>query len=67
MMANMTIEELERQQRVQDRRLDSHSDDIESIKIWRAKVQGFLLALTIFASLPTAILGWAAVTGGFGR
>ncbi|MCK9485182.1 MAG: hypothetical protein M0R73_00520 [Dehalococcoidia bacterium] len=42
----MTIQEFERQQPVQDRRLDSHGEDIESIKIWRAKVQGSLLALS---------------------
>lgn len=66
-MAGMTLEEISRQQAVQDRRLDAHSQEIDDLKLWRAQVKGFLLALTIFASLPTAILGWAAVTGGFAR
>jgi len=59
--------DIERRLDVQDRRLDSHSADINAIKEWRAQVKGFLLALTIFASLPTVVIGWAALTGGFGQ
>lgn len=56
--------EIERRLDTHDRRLDSHSADIRALELWRAQVKGFLLALTIFASLPTAILGWMALTGG---
>lgn len=66
-MAGVTIDEIAREQVVQNRRLDSHSEDIREIQLWKAQVKGFLLALTIFASLPTAVLGWAAITGGFPR
>lgn len=55
--------EFERRLNVQDKRLDEHGKDINGLKIWQAKVQGFLLALTIFASLPTVILGWIALGG----
>lgn len=47
-----------------ERRLDSHSLEIRDMQLWRAKVQGFLLALTVFASLPTLLVTWLAVTGG---
>lgn len=56
--------DIERRLDSHDRRLDSHSSDIRDIQLWRAQVKGFLLALTIFASLPTVILGWMALTGG---
>ena len=46
-----------------DRRLDDHGRYIDSLNEWRAQVKGFLLALTIFASLPTVILGYMALVG----
>lgn len=45
----------------QDSRIDSHSMKIRDLEIWRAKVQGFLLALTIFAALPTVMLAYIAL------
>lgn len=47
-----------------ERRLDSHSNEIRDMQLWRAKTQGFLLALTVFASLPTVLVTWLAITGG---
>lgn len=44
-----------------NRRLDAHSNTLDSLVEWRAQVKGFLLALTIFASLPTVILGYMAL------
>lgn len=32
-----------------------------------AVVKGFLLALTIFASLPTVVLGYMALAGAFSK
>lgn len=46
------------------RRLDDHERAIDSLMEWRAQVKGFLLALTIFASLPTVILGYVALVNG---
>lgn len=60
----ITAEELGRAVEVHDKRLNAHSDDIRDLQLWRAKVQGFLLALTVFASLPTVILGYMALTEG---
>lgn len=44
-----------------NRRLDSHGQTLDSLVEWRAQVKGFLLALTIFASLPTVILAYMAL------
>lgn len=55
--------DIQRQIDVHDRRLNEHGEQIDTLKIWQAKVQGFLLALTIFASLPTIILAWLALGG----
>jgi hypothetical protein len=44
-----------------NRRLDAHGNTLDSLVEWRAQVKGFLLALTIFASLPTVILGYMAL------
>lgn len=63
----VTVEEVGRQVVEHGLRLNSHSEDIRDLQLWRAQVKGFLLALTIFASLPTVILGWAAVTGAFSK
>jgi len=46
------------------RRLDDHGRSLDSLNEWRAQVKGFLLALTIFASLPTVILAYMALAGG---
>ena len=54
---------LQRQLDGHDRRLDDHGRYIDSLNEWRAQVKGFLLALTIFASLPTVILGYMALVG----
>lgn len=56
--------DIERRLDGHDRRLDSHSADIRALELWRAQAKGFLLALTVFASLPTVILGWMALTEG---
>lgn len=32
--------------------------------LWRAQAKGFLLALGLFASLPTVVLAWIAFVGG---
>lgn len=53
--------DVDRRLAVHDARLDAHSAKIRDLEIWRAQVKGFLLALTIFASLPTVILGLIAV------
>lgn len=58
---SVTIDEVHRAVSAHSMRLDSHSADIQELQLWRAKVQGFLLALTIFASLPTVVLGWMAL------
>lgn len=44
-----------------NRRLDAHGHTLDSLVEWRAQVKGFLLALTIFASLPTVVLGYMAL------
>jgi len=44
-----------------NRRLDAHGHTLDSLVEWRAQVKGFLLALTIFASLPTVVLGYMAM------
>jgi hypothetical protein len=44
-----------------NRRLDAHGQTLDSLVEWRAQVKGFLLALTIFASLPTVVLGYMAL------
>lgn len=44
-----------------NRRLDSHGITLDSLVEWRAQVKGFLMALTIFASLPTVILAYMAL------
>jgi len=49
------------------RRLDDHGRAIDSVMEWRAQVKGFLLALTIFASLPTVVLGYMALAGVFSK
>lgn len=49
------------------RRLDDHGRAIDSLMEWRAQVKGFLLALTIFASLPTVVLGYMALAGAFSK
>lgn len=59
--------DVQRQIDAHDRRLNSHGEDIQDLQLWRAQIKGFLFALTIFASLPTVILGWAAVTGAFAK
>lgn len=59
---SVTVDEVHRTVAAHGMRLDSHSSDIQELQLWRAKVQGFLLALTIFASLPTLVLGWMALT-----
>jgi hypothetical protein len=52
---------LQRQIDGHDRRLDDHGRALDSLGEWRAAVKGFLMALTIFASLPTVILGYMAL------
>ena len=47
------------------KRLDDHGKAIDSLAEWRAQAKGFLLALTIFASLPTVVLGYMALAGAF--
>lgn len=49
------------------KRLDDHGHAIDSLMEWRAQVKGFLLALTIFASLPTVVLGYMALAGAFNK
>ena len=60
----VTIGELERVVEAHAHRLNAHSDDIRDLQLWRAQVKGFLLALTIFASLPTVLLAWMALQRG---
>ena len=59
----MTVD-IERRLDGHDHRLDSNSEKIRDIELWRAQVRGFLTALTIFASLPTVVMAWLAFTGG---
>ena len=56
---------LQRQLDTHDRRLEQHGNAIDSLMEWRAQVKGFLLALTIFASLPTVVLGYMALANGW--
>lgn len=60
----MVTVDIERRLDGHDHRLDSHSNQIREIELWKAQVKGFLLALTIFASLPTVVMAWLALTGG---
>ena len=39
---------------------------VQEIELWKAEVKGFLLALTIFAAVPTVALAWIALTRVFG-
>ena len=61
----MTDLSFQRQLDAHDRRLDTHGENIDSLNEWRAQVKGFLLALTIFASLPTVVLGYMALANGW--
>ncbi|MCA9300666.1 MAG: hypothetical protein KDA28_16470 [Phycisphaerales bacterium] len=57
--------DLQRQLDEHERVIEMHSVQIRDIEIWKATTKGFLLALTIFASLPTIVLGWIALSGQF--
>lgn len=65
-----TPPDMERWQLVQDRRLDAHGEDIDSLKIWRAEVKGFLTACGLILGtalgLPAFVLGVLALTGRIG-
>ena len=34
---------------------------VKDLQLWRAQAKGFLLALTLFASIPTVVLAWMAL------
>ena len=63
----VTVDELSRNQETHERRLNSHSEDIRDIQLWRAEVRGSLRTLTYLVGIglagPGAILAWAAITG----
>lgn len=52
---------IQRELDTHSRRLEEHGHAIDSLMEWKAMVKGFLLALTVFASLPTAVLGYMAL------
>ena len=58
---------LQRQIDSHEKRLESHGAHIDSLNEWRAQAKGFLLALTVFASLPTVVLGYMALAGAFSK
>ena len=58
---------LQRQIDAHERRLESHGMTLDSLNEWRAQAKGFLLALTVFASLPTIVLGYMALAGAFSK
>ena len=57
----------QRQIDAHDHRLDLHAQALDSLSEWRAMVKGFLMALTVFASMPTIVLGFMALTGAFSK
>jgi hypothetical protein len=63
----MVTVDIERRLDGHDRRLDAHGAEIRDIQLWKAQVKGFLLALTIFASLPSVVMAWLALSGGFAK
>ena len=58
---------LQRQLDTHEKRLESHGAAIDSLMEFRAQAKGFLLALTVFASLPTVVLGYMALAGAFSK
>ena len=52
---------------VKGRRLDEHGKALDGLAEFRAQVKGFGMALSLFASLPTIVLGFAALAGAFSK